>query len=128
VEDLQQIDGVGPSVSQAVVDWFHLPRNQTLLDKLKQLGVWPTSEKRAARVVEGALAGRTFVITGTLPNWSRDDAKRFIESHGGKVVDSISKKTSYLVLGEAPGSKLAKAQSLGVPIVDEAGLRKLGQA
>jgi len=126
-DDLQQIDGVGPSVSQAVLDWFKLPRNQVLLAKLKKLGAWPVAEKRAARVVEGTLAGQTFVITGTLPTWSRDEAKSFIEAHGGKVVDSVSKKTSYLVLGEAPGSKLAKAQSLSVPIVDEAGLRKLGE-
>ena len=67
------------------------------------------------------------MITGTLPAWSRDEAKAFIEAHGGKVTDNVSKKTSYLVLGEAPGSKLAKAQSLGVAIVDEAALRKLGQ-
>jgi DNA ligase (NAD+) len=128
VETLQEVDGVGPSVSQAVVDWFQLPRNQALLDKLKRLGVWPLVDKRAARSAEGPLTGQTFVITGTLPTWSREDAKAFIEAHGGKVTDSVSKKTSYLVLGEAPGSKLAKAQSLGVPVVDEAGLRRLGEA
>jgi DNA ligase (NAD+) len=126
-ENLQNVDGIGPSVSQAVVDWFQLPRNRALLDKLKRLDVWPVAEKRAARVTEGPLAGQTFVITGTLPTWSRDEAKAFIEAHGGKVTDNVSKKTSYLVLGEAPGSKLAKAQSLGVTIVDEAGLRKLGE-
>jgi DNA ligase (NAD+) len=127
LDTLQEVDGIGPSVSQAVVEWFQLSRNQALLDKLKGLGVWPTSDKRAARVTEGPLAGQTFVITGTLPNWSREEAKAFIEALGGKVNDSVSKKTSYLVLGEAPGSKLAKAQSLGVAIVDEAGLKKLGQ-
>jgi len=126
LETLQEVDGIGPSVSQAVLDWFQSPRNQALLDKLKRLGVWPTGARRAARVSEGPLTGQTFVITGTLPTWSRDEAKAFIEAHGGKVTDSVSKKTSYLVLGEAPGSKLAKAQSLGVAIVDEAGLRKLG--
>jgi DNA ligase (NAD+) len=125
-ENLQDVDGIGPSVSQAVVDWFQLPRNRALLDKLKRLGVWPVAEKRAARVTAGPLSGQTFVITGTLPKWSREEAKAFIEAHGGKVTDNVSKKTSYLVLGEAPGSKLAKAQSLGVAIVDEAGLRKLG--
>ena len=127
-ETLQEVDGIGPIVAQAVIDWIQSPQNLALLDKLKSLGVWPTGEKRAARVSEGALAGETFVITGTLPNWSREAAKAFIEDHGGKVTDSISKKTSYLVLGEAPGSKLAKAQSLGVPIVDEAGLRNLGES
>ena len=85
------------------------------------------AEKRAVRVTEGPFTGQTFVITGTLPNWSRGEAKAFIEARGGKVTDSVSKKTSYLVLGEAPGSKLAKAQSLGVAVVDEAGLQKLGQ-
>jgi DNA ligase (NAD+) len=71
------------------------------------------------------LAGLTFVITGTLPNLSRDDVKGLIEQHGGKVTDAVSKKTSYLVLGESPGSKLEKARSLGVPILDEDGLKRL---
>ncbi|MEP7359453.1 MAG: NAD-dependent DNA ligase LigA, partial [Anaerolineales bacterium] len=126
-DDLQAIDGVGPNVAQAVVDWFARPGNQAVLSKLRARGVWPTGQARR-RAVGGPFADQTFVITGTLPNWSRDDAKTFIEEHGGKVTDSVSKKTSYLLLGEAPGSKLAKAQSLGVPIIDEAGLRKLGKA
>ncbi len=70
-------------------------------------------------------AGLTFVITGTLPTWSRDEAKAFIEANGGKVTDSVSKKTSYLVVGENAGSKLTKAQSLGVAILDETALRQL---
>ncbi|MDQ2691550.1 MAG: hypothetical protein M3Y68_05935, partial [Chloroflexota bacterium] len=72
-----------------------------------------------------ALDGKTFVITGTLPTWSRDDAREFIESHGGKVTDSVSKKTSYLVLGDSPGSKYEKAKSLGVKVIGEEELRKL---
>ena len=71
------------------------------------------------------LNGLTFVITGTLPTWSREEAKAFIEQHGGKVVDSVSKKTSYLVVGEKAGSKLDKAQVLGVAVLDEAGLKQL---
>ncbi|MCI0549426.1 MAG: NAD-dependent DNA ligase LigA, partial [Anaerolineae bacterium] len=71
--------------------------------------------------------GLTFVVTGTLPTFSRDDAKAFIESHGGKVTDSVSKKTSYLVLGENPGSKFDKAKSLGVKIIGEAELKKLAK-
>jgi DNA ligase (NAD+) len=71
------------------------------------------------------LDGRTFVITGTLPSMSREDAKAVIEQAGGKVTDSVSKKTSYLVLGESPGSKFDKAKSLGVEFIDEAGLRRL---
>ncbi len=128
VDDMQLVEGVGPNVSQAVADWFGLPRNQQLLARLKALGVWPAAAARRKAVVADTLAEMTFVITGTLPTWSRDEAKAFIEAHGGKVTDSVSKKTSYLVLGEAPGSKYAKAQSLGVPVVDEAGLRQLGEA
>ena len=126
LEDLQQVGGVGPSVSQAVADWFQLPRNRALIEKLKRLKVWPVMSQRPARVTGGTLADKTFVITGTLPNWSREEAKAFIEARGGKVLDNVSKKTSYLVMGEAPGSKLAKAQELGVPVVDEAGLCRLG--
>ncbi len=126
VEALQAVERVGPNVSEAVRDWFARPGNKKLLRKLKNAGVWPTAEKRVAPT-GGVFVGQTFVITGTLPTWSRDEAKAFIETRGGKVTDSVSKKTSYLVLGEAPGSKLAKAQSLGVPMVDEAALRKLGQ-
>ncbi|HNT54897.1 MAG TPA: NAD-dependent DNA ligase LigA, partial [Anaerolineaceae bacterium] len=71
------------------------------------------------------LAGLTFVVTGTLPGFSREGVKDFIELHGGKVIDSVSKKTSYLVLGENPGSKLDRARTLGVPVIDEAQLRQL---
>ncbi|MCC6190451.1 MAG: NAD-dependent DNA ligase LigA [Anaerolineales bacterium] len=124
--DLQLVAGIGPSASQALADWFALPRNQELLAKLRGLGVWPTGERRKASAVADTLAGQTFVITGTLPNWSREQARAFVEAHGGKVTDSVSKKTSYLIVGAAPGSKLARAQSLGVPALDEAGLRRLG--
>ncbi|MCC7359168.1 MAG: NAD-dependent DNA ligase LigA [Anaerolineales bacterium] len=126
-EELQAVSGIGPSASQALADWFGLKRNQQLLAKLKGLGVWPEAANRRQAQVADTLAGLTFVITGTLPTWSRDEAKAFIEAHGGKMTDSVSKKTSYLVLGEAPGSKLAKAQSLGVVVVDEAGLKRLGE-
>lgn len=126
VEDLQQIEGIGPSVSQAVVDWFARKRNRLVLKKLERAGVWPTAEVRRAEASAGPFAGQTFVITGTLPTLSRDEAKAYIEARGGKVTDSISKKTAYLVVGEAPGSKLAKAQSLNIPILDEAQLRALG--
>jgi DNA ligase (NAD+) len=125
-EDLQTVEGVGPNVSQAVVDWFASKSNKALLKKLKSAGVWPAAEPRRAAAAEGPFSGKTFVITGTLPAWGRDEARAYIEARGGKVTDSVSQKTDYLVLGESPGSKLAKAQSLGVPIVDEAGLRRLG--
>ncbi|MEW6242620.1 MAG: NAD-dependent DNA ligase LigA, partial [Chloroflexota bacterium] len=126
-DDLQQIEGVGPNTAEAIVDWFARPMNQKVLKKLKSVGMWPAGGRSS--VVSGQasekLTGLTFVITGTLPTFSRDDAKAFIESHGGKVTDSVSKKTSYLVLGESPGSKFDKAKSLGVKIIGEEELRKL---
>ena len=126
-DDLQQIAGIGPSVAESVAEWFARPVNQNVIKKLKAAGVWPqggapaNAKSRASDTFEG----KTFVITGTLPTFSRDDAKEFIESHGGKVTDSVSKKTSYLVLGEAPGSKYEKAKSLGVKVIGEEELRQL---
>jgi DNA ligase (NAD+) len=127
-EEIQARSGIGPVASQAVADWMARRGNRRVLAKLEKAGVWPVATVRSRPAAGGPLEGQSFVITGTLPTWSRDEAKAFIETHGGKVVDSVSKKTSYLVLGEAPGSKLAKAQTLGVPILDEAGLRKLIEA
>jgi DNA ligase (NAD+) len=127
-EDLQGIAGVGPSIAESIADWFSRPVNKNVLRKLKAAGVWPKSTVGAKRASsEGKLSGLTFVITGTLPTFSREDAKELIESNGGKVTDSVSKKTSYLVLGEAPGSKFDKAKSLGVPILDEAKLREFAE-
>jgi DNA ligase (NAD+) len=123
-DELQQIEGVGPNIAESIVDWFSQPTNQNLLKKLNAAGVWPVAKKNEKKK-EGALTGFTFVVTGTLPTLSRDGVKEFIESNGGKVTDSVSKKTSYLVLGENPGSKAEKAQTLGVKIINETELRKL---
>jgi DNA ligase (NAD+) len=124
--ELQQIENVGPNTAQAIVDWFGREANQNLIQKLRLNGVWPMGEIAPQRSAEELpLNGLTFVITGTLPTFSREQAKEFIQSYGGKVTDSVSKKTSYLVVGEAAGSKLDKAQGLGVTILDEAGLRRL---
>src|SRR5215213_2257917 len=127
VEDLQQIAGIGPSVAESVAEWFSRPVNKNVIKKLKAAGVWPQGGESSSPKsrASDAFDGKTFVITGTLPTFSRDDAKEFIESHGGKVTDNVSKKTSYLVLGEAPGSKHEKAKSLGVKIIGEEELRKL---
>ena len=122
--DLQTVEGIGPNIAEAIVDWFARPANKTVLKKLKAAGVWPKGEE-SGKKKEGVFTGLTFVVTGTLPTFSREDAKAFIESHGGKVTDSVSKKTSYLVLGENPGSKLDKAQSLGVKVIGEEELKKL---
>lgn len=126
IDDLQSLEGIGPTIAQAIVDWFNRPSNRLLLEKLRKSGVWPKAELTSQHVENNfPLAGLTFVITGTLPSLSREEAKAFIEANGGKVTDSVSKNTSYLLLGESPGSKLIKAQTLNVPILDEAGLRIL---
>jgi len=126
VTDLLSIDGIGPNIARAVVDWFARPANQQVLDKLHAAGVWPSglNEKRP-KGERQPLAGLTFVVTGTLPTLSREEVKDLIQQNGGKMTDSISKKTSYLVVGDNAGSKLEKAQSLGVRILDEPGLLAL---
>ena len=123
-EELQKIEGVGPNIAAAIVDWFQRPANQELLRKLRAAEVWPQAvpEEMPADL---PLDGLTFVVTGTLPVFTRDGVKAYIQANGGKVTDSVSKKTDYLVAGEAAGSKLEKARSLGVPVLDEDGLRGL---
>jgi DNA ligase (NAD+) len=125
LEQLEQVEGIGPVVATTIVDWMHTPANQKLLEKLKASGVWPEEDRAQKPQVPQTLAGLTFVITGTLPTWSREEAKEAIERHGGKATGSVSSKTDYLVLGESPGSKLRKAQELDVAIIDEENLRKL---
>ncbi len=124
-DDLQRIEGIGPNIAEAIVDWFSRERNQSVLRKLQAAGVWPIGAGERASRGEGPLAGMTFVVTGTLAGFSRDEVKAYIESHAGKLTDSVSKNTSYLVLGEAPGSKLEKAKALGVKVIGEDELRKL---
>ncbi len=127
VDALQSIEGMGPITAQRVVEWFQRPRHREIVEKLRRAGVRLKEERDEEGEERGEqpLAGLTFVITGTLPTLSRQDAKALIEAHGGKVTGSISSKTSYLLVGESPGSKLRKAESLGVPTVDEAALRKM---
>lgn len=129
-EQLQSIEGFGPNTAAAIADWFARPANAALLIKLKAANVWPVSLPSTVHGPSspGPLSGLTFVVTGTLPTLSRDGVKEFIEAHGGKVTDSVSKKTSYLVLGEAPGSKHEKAVALGVKVIGEEELRALAQA
>ncbi len=127
-DELQQIDGIGPNIAAGIVDWFARKENRELIRKLKLAGV-STQDVDAGNVVQGSqvFTGLTFVVTGTLPGLGREEVKEYIQQRGGKVTDSISAKTSYLVLGENPGSKLEKARSLGVYVIDEDELRKLGQ-
>ena len=126
IEELESLDGIGPNIAQAVVDWFSLPANLETLEKLESAGMWPTFDITTTKQMGTALSDKTFVITGTLENFSRTEAKDFIQTLGGKVTSSISSKTSYLVAGENAGSKLAKAQALGVPILTETELVALG--
>jgi len=121
-EDLEAVNEVGPKVAEAILEFFGVKKNRKLVEDLRKRGVEMTAEKR---VVGTALAGLTFVLTGTLPTLTRDDAKARIESAGGKVSGSVSKKTDYVVAGEEAGSKLDKAQSLGVKVIDEAALLKM---
>ena len=125
-EELQQIEGVGPNIAQAIVDWFERPANRELVERLRAAGVWPVVQESAAKPAAGdALNGLTLVVTGTLPNFSRDEIKALIQQHGGKVTNSVSKKTSFLVAGEAAGSKLERARALNVQVLDEAALMRL---
>jgi DNA ligase (NAD+) len=124
-QELERVEEVGPRISEAILEFFSRPANRVLVEKLKEAGVEMTAEKK---VRTSQLEGLTFVLTGTLPNLTRDEAKQRIESAGGKVSGSVSKKTSYVVAGEEAGSKLDKAQELKVPILDEAGLLKLLEA
>lgn len=123
-EELQAIDGIGPVVAASVVDFFSREEERRVVEKLRAAGVRLSGG--APRPSAGAtLAGKTFVLTGTLPTLTRDQASELITAYGGKVTDSVSKKTSYVVAGANPGSKLARAGELGVPVLDEAGLLAL---
>jgi DNA ligase (NAD+) len=123
-DELMTVRDVGPIVAQSIVQFFAEPHNLEVVNKLRAAGVhWPESE--GMQQSAGILAGKTLVLTGTLPTLTRDAAKEKIEAAGGKVAGSVSKKTDYVVAGEEAGSKLAKAQELGVTILDEAGLLAL---
>jgi DNA ligase (NAD+) len=124
-EQLEAVNEVGPRVSQAILEFFGEQKNRELVERLRAAGLTFTAEKK---VTTSTLEGLTFVLTGTLPNLTRDVAKERIESAGGRVSGSVSKKTSYVVAGEDAGSKLDKATSLGVKVVDEAGLLMLLEA
>ena len=110
-------------MSEAILEFFGEKRNRDVIEKLRKAGL--QFEQKVVRKAEGKLAGKQFVLTGTLPTYSRDEAKRLIEEAGGRVTGSVSKKTDYVVVGADAGSKLDKARSLGVKIIKEAELVKL---
>jgi DNA ligase (NAD+) len=125
LDELTSLEGIGPGIAASITGWFAQPHNQELLQKLRANGVWPQEHETKENAQSGALAGKTFVITGTLPTLSREQAERLILEHGGTISSSVSKKTDYLLLGENPGSKYAKALELGIPILDEDSLRQM---
>jgi DNA ligase (NAD+) len=122
MDTLQAAEEVGPKVAHSIRRFFDEERNRELVERLRMAGLqFEHTTKRTA----GALAGKTFVLTGSLPVWSREEAKERIEAAGGKVSGSVSKKTSFVIAGAEAGSKLDKARELGVPVLDEDALRKL---
>jgi DNA ligase (NAD+) len=125
--DLEHAEGIGPEISAAIHEWFHTSENLALIEKLRQAGVRLQDEEATAPVGAQPLRGKVIVITGTLSRFSREEASRAAEAAGARVTSSVSNKTSFLVAGADAGSKLAKAQDLGVEVVDEAEfLRRLG--
>lgn len=124
VEELLEVQDVGPIVAGHIHHFFHEPKNLKIIERLEKAGVhWPLPQKISTTNL--SLSGLTFVITGTLSQMSRDEAKDILLSKGAKISESVSKKTDYVVVGDSPGSKLAKAESLGVKIIDEKELLKL---
>jgi DNA ligase (NAD+) len=125
-DELEAIDGIGPVIASALHAWFATPRNAELIDDLVVLGITTEAEVEVAAGVDpDLLGGWTVVVTGTLEDFTRDEAKAALEARGAKVTGSVSSRTSAVVVGDHPGSKLAKAEQLGVPVLDEAAFRTL---
>jgi len=124
-EKLERVEEVGPRISESIMEFFSRAANRELVQRLKDAGVDMTAEKKQR---SAQLAGLTFVLTGTLPTLTREEAKQRIEAAGGKTAGSVSKKTSYVVAGEEAGSKLDKARELNITVLDEVGLLALLQA
>ncbi|MDN5344333.1 MAG: ligase [Clostridia bacterium] len=128
VEELTALPDIGPRIAESIREFFAEPRNLAVLEKLKKAGVRMEAEAPGAEAPDkpaGPLAGKTLVLTGTLPGMTRQEAEEVITRAGGKVSGSVSKKTDYVVAGEKPGSKYDRARELGVPVIDVSGLRKL---
>jgi DNA ligase (NAD+) len=123
-EELYEVEEVGPRVAEAILEFFHEERNRNVIDKLRQAGLRLEQQTKKPKSA-APLQGKQFVLTGTLPNYSRDEAKKMIEDAGGRVTGSVSKKTDYVVVGADPGSKVDKARELGVKTIDEAELLKV---
>jgi DNA ligase (NAD+) len=122
VEELQDVNEVGPRIAESIVEFFSNPQNRKLVERLGKAGLAFHGQKKERRT---KLAGKTFVLTGTLARYTRDEAKKLIEDAGGKVTGSVSKKTDYVVAGTDAGSKLDKAKELGVPVINEKEMEKI---
>ena len=123
-EEIQEVEGIGPERAEAIAEWFSDEENLKLIQELRDLGLrFETGDE--LKPIEGPLSGQTYVITGTLEDFTRDEAAAALEAKGAKVGNSVSKKTAGLIVGEEPGSKLKKAQQAGVPVLSEADLKKL---
>jgi len=126
-QELETIEGFGPNTAESIVQWFSTERNRQVISKLRLLGVWPINQAQATPEVF-TLDGLRFAVTGTLKEFSRDEIKTYIKRYGGKVSDSVSGKTDYLITGENPGSKLEKANLLEIKVINEADLKNLVEA
>jgi DNA ligase (NAD+) len=125
VEELDDIHEIGLTMAQSIRDWFDDPGNEGLCRRLHEAGVRTESEKQSRAAGNERFAGKQFVLTGTLPGMSRDEARALVEASGGRVTSSVSKKTDFVVAGAEPGSKLDKANQLGVAVIDEAEFKKM---
>jgi DNA ligase (NAD+) len=123
-EELQDVNEVGPRIAESIVEFFNLPANRKLVERLRAAGLTLSGQKKERGT---KLAGKTFVLTGTLAKYTRDEARKMIEDAGGKVTGSVSKKTDYVVAGTDAGSKLDKANQLGVKVIDEREIEKLAR-
>ena len=125
ISAIASVLGIGQEIAQSVYQWFRVPANQELIERLRSTGLQLVGEAKTAKAVNPAIAGKTFVLTGTLPSLKRDEAKAMIQGVGGKVTGSVSAKTDYVVAGEEAGSKLTKAEELGIRVLSEAELLEL---
>jgi len=125
ISQIQETQGVGPNIAFSIIEWFRSEKNQRLLSKFRNIGVWPEEITKTVKKEDLVLEGLTFVITGTLEGFSRDEAQKIIENAGGKVLDTVSSKTDFLLLGENPGSKLQKANALRVAIISIRDFQKM---
>ncbi len=123
-EEIQEVEGIGPDRAEAIAEWFSDEENRKLVEELRELGL-NFEAREELKPIEGSLSGQTYVITGTLESFTREEAAAALEAKGAKVANSVSKKTAGVIVGEEPGSKLQKAQQAGVPILDEKALKSL---